>query len=495
MIATFAGQVTVLAYEVLVAARFGTGPDADALALALTVAFAAGNEMAGWVTALFVPRFLELRQRRGAAAAAAFVLRGGTALLIVTVALAAVLIAAAPSMLAVLAPGLVVEPGPARLLRLFAPVLVLLPASAWLAGILHSHGRFTVPGTRQALWYGTTLVLLLALGSGVRVDAVPAGMTAGLLLFCLLLWRSSARLVTVRGSGGSGPVLRPVAGALLPLALGSLVNYVNVGLERGIAARLAEGSLAALTYAFRLLNVPVNLFLLTAATMLLPALARSAAREDTAAFATLLHRAVRLAVVFTVPLAAVAAALAEPMIRVLFERGAFTMDSTRLTALALAWYAPAVVGMAAVHVLTRAYQALGEIPRLVGTGVAVTCVNMAMMPALTVLIGFRGLPLAATINWLLLFLALLLALRRRLGDFRVAGIVHTTARAGVAGVVAFACTAAAVGAGGGGLLAVVLAAAVGVAAYGLTLRAVGPVDLGLAVGLVLPGRQGAEARW
>ena len=488
---TLGGQLCVLGYEIVVASRFGTGRDADALALGLTVTFVLANEISGWVSALVVPTYLQLRHQRGVDAAGSFVLRSGAMLVALTSGVAAIVAATAPVAVGALAPGLATDPSAARLFRLFLPLVVFVPVAAWLAGILHSHGRFVMPGMRQTFWYGPPLVVLLALGPAVEAAAVPMGMATGLMLFCALLGAFAMRHLVLPRTSARSVELQAVATSLLPLVLASLVSTANVSLERGIAARLTEGSLAALTYAFRMLTVPVNLFVLNASIMLLPALSLSAARGDARALGALLQRSLRLALVLTVPLAALGIPLAEPGIRLLLERGAFTAESTRATATALAWYFPAIVGMAGVHVLTRAFQALREFRRLAAVNIAIAALNMALMPTLTALLGFRGLPLAASLTWSLLFGAMLWALRARLTQEELAGILNPMAPVILAGGVALVCTAGAVAAVPSTAIGVVAGAAIGLGAYGLAVRALAPTEWALAIEFAVTSRQAA----
>ena len=283
--------------------HFGTGIEADALALSFTIVVAVANEIAMWISTLFIPRVIEIATKRGPAAATHFFRRcllmliGGTGVL----ALGFVLVAS--PLVSLLAPDLLVREPSGDLARLFAPLLVLLPLSVLLAGSLQAQGRFALAGLRQVCWYGITLASLLTLSHRLGPAAVPVGMVVGLGGFCLILggrvWMVGARVPRLAPTV-SEPVseIPPLGPALLPLALASIANYVNVGIERGIAARMPEGSLAALTYAFRLLHFPVNLLLVNATLVLLPSLARHAAREEHEALEALLVRALRLTLVY-----------------------------------------------------------------------------------------------------------------------------------------------------------------------------------------------------
>ncbi len=136
----------------------------------------------------------------------------------------------------------------------------------------------------------------------------------------------------------------------------------------------------------------MDLLLVNATLVLLPSLAGHAAREEHEALEALLVRALRLTLVFTIPLAGLSMVLAQPVIQILLERGEFTAQSTMLTATALVLYGPGVVGIAGSQVLVRAYQALHGIRRLVIIGIAVMALNITLMVALTHIFGFPGLP-------------------------------------------------------------------------------------------------------
>ncbi len=485
---TLAGQLGTISYEIAVAGHFGTGLVADALALDLTLVVAVASEIVTWVSTLFIPHYLEARTRESPAAAVGFFRSILLALLAGTGTLALFLILVAPPLVWLLAPHLTARGSAAGLLRLFSPLLVLLPLSALLAGALQTHERFVLASMRQLCWYGVALASVVGLGARMGSASVPVGMALGLTLFCALLGgRIRAGLDLPRGGDAAGPRLRRLAASLLPLGVASGANYLNVMLERGIAGRLRPGSLAALTYAFRLLNFPVNLFVLNATAILFPAFATLAARDDTRGLEAQLERALRLTLAFAVPFAGLAVVLAEPTIRVLLERGAFTAESTRLTASALAWYAPGLIGMAGMQVLARAYQALQEIGRMVWVGIAVVALNMTLMPTLTVLMGFRGLPAAISASSLTLFIVMLVAIRPRLAGLGLGAVLGAASRILVAGGVAAVSGGLARELAGGTALSELAAGVVaGVSTYALALFWLSREDAESALAFVAP---------
>src|SRR5947199_169122 len=247
---TLLGQAVALLYEIVVAASFGTGRGADALALALGLALVIANEVGTWVPILFQPEYIEARTTAGDSQAAAFFVRTATLLTGIGAAIAILLIVTAPGLLSLVAGGA----GPARdavpLLRWLAPIVVLGPLSALLTALLQAHGRFTLPALRQVCWYVVAVGIVAALASRIGPLAVPLGLLAGLALFCVVLMAAlPAGTIAALPSGTMAITamrddsrLTRLVIAAMPLVLASCANYVNLGMERAMAARLGPGA-------------------------------------------------------------------------------------------------------------------------------------------------------------------------------------------------------------------------------------------------------------
>lgn len=480
---TLLGQFAAVGFEVAAAARFGTGREADVLAFALILVTTLTAEAASWVSTLVIPLYLEARAA-AAGGGGAFLRRVLAGLVVVTGAAAATLAVAAPGVVRVLAPALG-ESG-VTVLRGFAPLLVLVPLAALFAAALQAHGRFVAAGARQLAWYGGGLAALVVWAPALGVVAVPLGMLAGSAVFAVLLGVSALRATRMgRAGSAGGPSLIRIGTLLVPLAIVSAAAAVNVAVERALAARLPEGSLAALTYAYRLMHFPLALFVANATAMLLPRLAAHAVREEGGAADALTVRVLRVTLVFAVPLAVLAMALAEPITAVLLERGAFTPASTATTATAIVWYAPAVVGLALSQVLVRVYQArriLWRLAAAVGGGIAV---NIVLMGGLTAWLGFRGLALASSLSALALVVLMLRGLRHDAPGLRGALSGRGSAAVVAAGLAAFgAAWLARTLAGSSALTAVVAGGAAGLAIYAAALLALAPGEARAALALL-----------
>jgi putative peptidoglycan lipid II flippase len=388
---TLIGQLTALGFEMAVAARFGTGNAADALAFGLVLVVALTTEVSGWVSTLAVPLYLEARAV-SAAAAAGFLRRMLGALIGLSAGAGLVALAGAPAVVGVLAPAL--RDDGTAMLRALVPMIVLVPLATLFAAALQANDRFIAAAARHLAWYGGGLVAVVLAAPAFGALAAPVGIVTGMTVFTLALGIGTVRLA--RDAGPGGPSLRRVAALLTPLLVLSAFSAANVAAERALAARLPEGGLAALTYAYRLLHFPLALFVVNAGTMLLPALSAHAAGGRDDAAGELTARAIRVTLACAVPLAALAMALAQPLTAAVLERGAFTASSTAMTATAIAWYAPGVIAMALVQVLYRAYQARQALWQLAWRAGAATAISVVLMTIGSMWLGFRGLPLGLT---------------------------------------------------------------------------------------------------
>ena len=210
------------------------------------------------------------------------------------------------------------------------------------------------------------------------------------------------------------PAVRRFLVLMLPVTL--TLGLINVSTVIGtiFASRLIDPELAprAIDLAFRLYMLPQGIFSVAVATVLFPTLARLAARADLEAFGRTLDAGVRQIGFLLIPAGLVSAALAEPITRLVYERGAFTPDQTPVVAGALAAFLVGLVFNGWMLLLNRAFYGLQAnwIPTFVALG------NLALNVALFAAFypfGVWGLPLATSLSNLAGAVALFALMRRR----------------------------------------------------------------------------------
>ncbi len=445
--ATALSRVLGLVREMVAAYAFGAAGKINAF----TVAFQIPNLVRALVadTALsgaFVPVFSELLERGERARAWRVASTIFWLVLLVTTGLTAVFVLAAP---------LIVElfgtPGgdfdlAVGLSRVLFPIVILLGLSGIVVGILNAYDQFTVPALTPVAW---NLVIILGLVLGVPAangEDAQLYVYAGSIVLATLV-QLLMPVPWLRGLDGRlrlaldwrDPAVRRFFVLLLPVTL--TLGLINVSTLIGtlFASRLIDPELAprAIDLAFRLYMLPQGIFSVAVATVLFPTLSRLAARGDMAGFARTLDTGIRQIGFLLVPAGLVSAVLAEPITRLVYERGEFTPDQTPVVAGALAAFTVGLVFNGWMLLLNRAFYGLQSnwIPTLVALGNLV--LNVILFAAFYGF-GVWGLPLATSLSNLAGAVVLIWLMWRRIAGVGAAATLAALARILVASVVASA---------------------------------------------------------
>lgn len=407
---TLLSRLTGFARDMLMAAALGAGPVADAFFVSFKLAnclrrlFAEGAFGAG-----FVPLFTRTLADEGPPAAARFARAAAGLMLAVLLPMLLLAELLMPALVRVLATGF--EPGGERyalavdLSRVTFPYLALVSLAALAGSVLNGLGRFAAAAAAPVL-LNLILIGALLLAAGTELTAVWAlawGVSAAGLLQLLWLLASSARhgFPLWPAMPGRDPRLRRLVGLLLPGIGGAGLGQIMVLVNSWFASHLPPGAVAHLFYADRLVQLPIGLIGVALGTALLPALSGAARAGDRAGERQVLQQALAAALLLTLPAAAGLLVLAEPIIRVLFERGAFSAEATRATAAALQAMAIGLPPAIASRILAPAYFAREDTRtpvRMAGAGLAA---NIALILVLIAPLAEAGIALAGSLAaWL-----------------------------------------------------------------------------------------------
>jgi putative peptidoglycan lipid II flippase len=445
--ATGLSRVLGLVREIVVANYFGARGPINAF----TVAFQIPNLVRALVadaalTSAFVPVFSELLEKGERARAWRVASTLFWLLLLGLSGLTALFILAAP----VLVPPMTdaYDELAVTLSQILFPVVVLLGLSGIVVGILNSYEEFTIPALTPVFW---NLAIIVGVVIGVpRADSPDAELYvyAGAVVVGTLI-QFLLPLPWLRGRDGSlrlaldirDPAVWQVFRLMGPVTLSLGLINVNALIGTVFAAKLIDPTISpnAIDKAFRVYMLPQGMFSVAVATVLFPALSRLAAGGDVPGFRALVSTGLRQINFLLVPAAAASAVLAEPIIRLLYQRGAFGPDQTVVVAGALAAFSLGLAFNGMMLMLNRAFFSL-QIPwspTWVALGNVV--VNVALYGALY-RVGTWGIPLAVSLANVAGTIALLILLRRRLGGLELRGTVDSFLRVTAAAAVLAAVT-------------------------------------------------------
>jgi putative peptidoglycan lipid II flippase len=281
------------------------------------------------------------------------------------------------------------------------------------------------------------------------------------------------------------PGLRRIATLMLPATFGLAATQINILVDTVLAAGLGDGPITWLALAFRLMQLPIGLFGVAIATANLARVSRDAATGDAAALRGNLASALRAAALLTLPASAGLIALREPIVRVLFEHGAFGPASTRATAAAVLCYALGLYAYSVVKIQVPTFYAVEDTrwpvvssATAVGLKILGNFVLLALLPRAGVE-PFLALALSTSLSAWTNMALLQRGLKRRIGSLRGQGVGRTTLQvAALSAVMGLAC---------GGLQAALEAGLPGGGFWGDALRLLASTSLGVAI-IVLGAR-------
>ena len=308
------------------------------------------------------------------------------------------------------------------LTRIMLPFLTFVAIAAAVMGMLNSLHRFFIPALSPAMFNvativcAFTLVPLLPRFGWPPIAAIAIGTLVGGVAQLALQWPLLRREgFSYRPAlKWSDEGLRRVLVLMGPGTIGVAATQVNVFVNTVLATSEGTGAVSWLNFAFRLMYLPIGLFGVSIATATLPAVSRHAAQEDKAAVRNTIADSMSLMLMLNVPATFGLLVLATPIVRLIFERGAFTPADTAATAAALQLYALGLLGYSVVRIVSPAFYALGEARTPVKVSVATVLFNAALNIALVRAVGYRGLALGTSIAALFNATLLLILLRRHL---------------------------------------------------------------------------------
>jgi putative peptidoglycan lipid II flippase len=363
--------------------------------------------------------------------------------------------------------------------RVLFPIVVLLGLSGIVVGILNTYHHFAVPALAPVAW---NLIIVIGLVLGVPriheesaqlylyAGVVVLGTLVQLLLPIPWLRRLDGRLTVA--IDWRDPAVKRVLVLMLPVTLTIGLINVNFLVDTLFASRLLDPELApaAIDKAFRLYMLPQGVFAVAVTTVLFPTLARLAARDDLAGLRRALDGGLRQIAFLLVPAGLVSIVLAEPIVRLVYQRGEFTAEDTVIVAQCLQAFSIGLVFNGWMLILNRSFYAVQT--NWVPTGIAVGAVALnAAFDTVFYRLGIWGIPLATSTVNIVAATVLLVMMRRRVG------LEHVGRTLGVVGRIAVAAALAA-GASygawrlldsvlGTGLVAQLLTLGAGLAAAGL----------------------------
>ena len=413
---TMLSRVLGLVRDVVLANVIGANGNADAFFVAFKIPnFLRRLFAEGAFAQAFVPVLADTREKGGLKAVRELVDRvagvlGGT-LLVLTL----LTIFASPVVATIFAPGFLRDPAKLALtgdlIKITFPYLLLISLTGFAGAILNTYRRFAVPALTPVLLNLSLIAAALWLTPAFEEPAFALALGVLIAGFAQLLFQVPALagidLVPRPRWAPEHDGVKRILVLMVPALFGVSVSQINLLLDTVLASLLPTGSVSWLYYSDRLTELPLGVFAIAIATVILPTLSGQRARADDPAFSETLSWAIRSVLLIAIPATVALSFLAEPLLVTLFQYGAFGAQDRVMAAVSLQAYSLGLGAFMLVKVLAPGFYAREDMKTPVRIGIIAMGTNMVLnllfvLPLLWWFnIGHAGLALATSVSaWL-----------------------------------------------------------------------------------------------
>ena len=438
--ATLLSRIFGYIRDMVIAAFFGAGFYSDAFIAAFRIPNLIRRLFGeGSLSISFVPVFTQYLTDKGKDEAFEMARSAIKLLSILLVVITVLGIVFSPWIVRIFAPGFIGSPEKFTLAvvltRIMFPYIFFICLVALSMGILNVLGHFAAPALAPvflniAMILSVFIISIFSTDLTNLVYGLAFGVVIGgfLQLALQVPFLIKKRFYFWKKSGIWHPGLKRIVLLFFPAIFGSAVYQINTLVITLLASIQSEGSISYLYYADRLVQFPLGIFAIAAATAMLPSLSRQAAVKDITAVRDSFAYTLKLVFFVSIPAMVGLIVLRQPVVALLFERGAFGSEATLLTANAVLYYSIGLWAVSGVRIVVFTFYALEDTKTPVYTAVISIIANILLGVILMGPMGHAGLALALSLASMLNFGLLMRALNTKLGPLKLSGIAESVCK-------------------------------------------------------------------
>lgn len=418
-ILTLISKVLGFLREIMIANRFGSGMETDTYFVAMTATVIIVGTMGAALKTTLIPIFSEVEGRHGKRGKLRFLNNIFNIVFVIAILIIILGYIFSPLTIKILAKGFEGEQFnlAVTLNRIGLPIAMFLGLTHVFSGLLDSSEIFG-PSAISGFPYNFVFLIYLVFFAG---DA-----SIHTLMMVTVIAASTQFLTLVPAVRHMGyryrfkinlrdPYLRKGMLLVLPVLIGSAVQQINIVIDRTLASGLEKGSISALTYASRINDMVIAVFIMAITTVIFPMLSKAFSNEEGERVKEILGQGINIILIITVPATIGILILADPLVYLFFQRGVFDAKDTLMTSQALMFYSLGLVGFSLRLMLNKVYYAFQDTTTPMINGVIAVGVNLTFNLILIRWMGHRGLALSTSISATVTTILLFLSLRKKIG--------------------------------------------------------------------------------
>jgi len=426
-IVTLIARVITFVTQIVIAHRFGVSMESDAYFASESVLLLLGGMVVIGTGIAFIPLWTKYRQQLGELEASRFATAFISLITILTIVLAILVFLGAPWISRIIAPGFspMASTMTTKLLRVVALVVPLLGYTAGCTGLLEAHRRFLVPAFSRVVYGLIVLFAVITLSDLYGVMSLAWGAVAASLARLAIQWIKAKNFNGTRLTWRVNHVgARRAVYQILPIIIALLGLQVALMLDKMVASLLPEGALAQLAYSSRVMLLPVGILAIPLRTTILPTLSQQAAQREYEIVGKTALEGLRILASIIVPVSAGLILLRQPLVHLLFERGAFDSQAAYMTASVLGAYAIGIPAIGGLLVIGNAYFSLGDPVSLIKFNLFFWVSNILLNLIFLDPLGQVGIALATSISSIATFCLAVIGLKRRFPGIDIKSLIY-----------------------------------------------------------------------
>lgn len=434
------GKVFALVRDSLIAAKFGATYITDVYNFALGMVYLLTTISYG-LTTTFIPLHTEHLQKSSKKTRDRFVNNVINISLIVTVVVTVILIIFAKYIIYIFGHGFINDPNifamSVDITRIMLLSLIFISLQSVITGVLQSHNEFYEPAAMAMVSNIIYIVYLVLLTSKFGIKGFAVATVVGFFMQFVINIPKYRKL----GYGYKGIMdfkdkeLHHMFKIMVPIIISTSVVQLNVFVNRSFATNIFSGAVTILDCANKINTLAYEVFAIGIAMIIYPTLSELAAKEDKIQYVKALKTGINIIILIMIPTAVAIAVLREPLINIIFKRGAFSNDASILTASALLFYCPAMISYGIRDILNKAFYSIKDTKTPMINSFIGILINIIINILLVRSMGVSGLTLGTTLSSVIATAAMLVNLNKKIGNIGLNQILKIILKTSIASAV------------------------------------------------------------
>lgn len=419
MFVTILSKILGFGRELVLASMYGTSAYSDAYLVAMNIPNVLFAAIGAALATTLIPLYYEL-QKDGEETAIKFINNILNIVVIISIIIAVFCFIYAPSVVKLFAVGFKGET--LRLAVIFTRIMIFsiifIGLNNIMTSLLQIKNNFIIPGL-VGIPLNIIIIISIVLSSNIHPYILPIGTLVAIAsqFIFQIPWVKKVGYRYEPYINIKDQHIKKVLFLVCPVFLGVAVNQVNAIVDRTLASTLIEGSISALNYADKLNGFVTALFITSIISVIYPKLSKTISENNNKEFVNSIIKSMNIVIILIIPISVGAIVLAEPIVKVLFERGAFDGSAVSMTAIALSCYAIGMIGFGLRDVIGRVFYSLQDTKTPMINGAISMIINVVLNIILVKYLGIAGLAIATSISAIICVLALLISLSKKIGYF------------------------------------------------------------------------------